>query len=301
MVRVNFLLLGMFLLPAMMLGQGSVDNRYHWEVGASGGYNLMYNEPLPFGEQGSYGLDGVYSFRELAHDEITRTTASRAVLPKSWVSVAGQIGPEYPGSPDVFVTNLAGAWLATRTIGIGAAFTLHQQSWNITDHAPSRPTQYALELNDYTYAIFLDIYASSGVMLRELIGTGKQEYRIDGKLIDDRSVTRYEHHLAATGGEDIGYSHELILTSYEDDDPRAMFNHYVEIAPSPHYAFIPQLRMNAVFPRSSKTLFSFGIGCGVQYNFTPRIFMQATPVYYPERDDLSGKEFDFYARFGVRF
>ncbi len=286
-------------LPAMLAAQGADDSRFHWELGASGSYTKQYDVPLPQGELGSYGLDGVYSFRELSHDAMTRTAASRAVLPKSWVAVAGQIGPSYPDGSDVFITRMQGAWLATPTLGFGGMFALNQESRNT--RISGTLEQMKLETNEYTYGVFLDIYASPGVMLRELIGIGKWEYRFGGDLIGDVSVVRYEHQLVATGGEDVGYMHELLLTSYEDGYTRAAFNHCIEVAPSTFYSLIPQLHLNALFPRHAEAVFSFGIGFGVQFNFTPRMFLQATPVYYHERDDSYGEEFDFQARLGVRF
>ena len=280
-------------VPAAAQDAGAV---WHSELGASGLYLRSPGVETDEGTQGGYGLDYSYSFRPLEHDAAHRTIAAKTVLRKHWLSVAGRIGPQYSDGPDVFATDLAGAGLVTENLGIGWAFDLRDRTSTTTGVNPVDIT-----FRDYRFGLFIEIYASPTVLLREMIGTGAEQRLVDGEETDRLSVLQYEHFLAITDGDGFGYIHELIVRSLSDVHRIVTFDQYFEAAVSTQFSVMPVLRLWTLIPDTGGASWRGGAGLGFQAHFTPRFFAQLTPVYSINPKNEGDDILEISVRAGFRF
>ncbi|MBE0645540.1 MAG: hypothetical protein IH600_15770 [Bacteroidetes bacterium] len=257
---------------------------YNTELGLSGSFTSLPGASGSGSEYTAIGVDAYHSFRLLVQDAATPTAASKAVLPKSWIGGSLTYGPLFESGPDRYGIQAAGAGMITSWAGLGGALRFSHGRLDRT-----------WKEREFLAGVFLDIYASRGAVLREFFGYGTVD--VDPRSYD---IFRYEHMLSVTGGADFGYTHELLLHSFDDSWRTVDFNQYFEIASSPEFSVVPQLRLNVYIPKYGDASTSLGLGFGLQFLATPRVLLQFTPVYSFNVENTSADAFSIMGRMGVR-
>lgn len=252
------------------------------------------------------GIDVVHAFRPLRHDREHSTVASKRILPQSWISGRGNIGPYQDNAPSNYTAyqqRWEGAVLVSPRVGLGGVL-MHTHS----DYGTNLISDY--EYNMWVYGLLLDFYSSRTTHLREIVAIGdiRSEITYDNSYpyyydphFYSADLLYFEHQFDVLFGSN-AYSHRIILRYLEGDWVDTDFINEFEFGGNPEFTYGPMLRLQVIKSYFDQTYTNTAVGIALRWYVAPKSLL----MFYPQfslGDDIFKDDVDIIldVRFALRF